>query len=75
MSIGFTQIKAPFTKEQVDALQQYQNECKHHQFTCQEFHGTECKLVPTIRGWICPYCDYTQDWAYEFMTYGGIKID
>lgn len=22
-------------------------------------------LIPTVRGWICPFCDYTQDWAHE----------
>lgn len=72
MSMGFTQIKAPFTKEQVDMLQKYQNSDNYHPFTCEEFHGIHCKLVPTVRGWICPYCDYTQDWAYEFMTFKEI---
>ena len=22
-------------------------------------------LIPTINGWICPFCDYTQDWRHE----------
>lgn len=22
-------------------------------------------LVPTINGWICPFCSYTQDWSHE----------
>lgn len=25
-------------------------------------------LIPTIYGWICPFCDYTQDWAHNFTT-------
>jgi hypothetical protein len=25
-------------------------------------------LIPTVRGWICQSCDYTQDWAHAFMT-------
>lgn len=24
-------------------------------------------LAPTVQGWICRDCDYTQDWAYDFM--------
>ena len=23
-------------------------------------------LVATVNGWICPTCDYTQDWAHAF---------
>lgn len=25
-------------------------------------------LVATPAGWICPHCDYTQDWAHAFMA-------
>lgn len=46
-----------------------------HPFTCAnrgdgrhppigEDHGI---LIPTVRGWICQFCDYTQDWAHDFM--------
>jgi hypothetical protein len=27
-------------------------------------------LIPTVRGWICQCCDYTQGWAHNFMTKG-----
>lgn len=31
-------------------------------------------LVPTVRGWICPCCNYTQNWAHEFMkTWGKVE--
>lgn len=69
MSIGFDKIVAPFTKEQVDTLQEYQNSDTHHPFTCDQYHGPSCRLVPTVKGWICQYCDYTQNWAYLFMTF------
>jgi hypothetical protein len=44
-----------------------------HPFTCPnrgnhpELAGDKGVLVPTVRGWICPFCDYTQDWAHDFM--------
>lgn len=44
-----------------------------HPFTCAnrgdhpEIAGDKGILVPTTRGWICPICDYTQDWAHDFM--------
>ena len=36
-----------------------------HPFTCGNRHdhpevaGDKGVLVPTVRGWICPFCDYT----------------
>lgn len=46
-----------------------------HPFTCARrndgnhrcFNGDIGALVATTRGWICPWCDYTQSWAHEFM--------
>jgi hypothetical protein len=44
-----------------------------HPFTCgnRDDHpvvaGDKGVLVPTVRGWICPFCDYTQNWAHPFM--------
>lgn len=66
-----TQIKAPFTPEQVAALQNYQDADHFHPFTCgnRENHPPELyRLTPTVRGWICQFCDYTQDWAHDFMA-------
>ena len=28
-------------------------------------------LIATPDGWICPSCDYTQDWAHGFMADGS----
>lgn len=48
-----------------------------HPFTCNNrsdhpiIAGDQGILVPTTRGWICPICDYTQDWAHDFMTTKG----
>lgn len=66
--------KAPFTKEQVDALNRWQQDGSHHPFTCGSGRRTDEKhldgqgiLVATPTGWGCPFCDYRQDWAHEFM--------
>ena len=46
-----------------------------HPFTCpnrgdgKHFdNGSDLgALIPTVRGWICQSCDYTQGWAHDFM--------
>lgn len=68
-------IKAPFTPKQVEALNLYQKSGFMHPFTCGSGNRKDDKhldgdgvLEATPDGWICPYCDYTQDWARSFMT-------
>ena len=67
-------ITAPFTPEQVEALNFYQTSGVGHPFTCggnrtDEKHlDGEGILVAEESGWKCPFCDYTQDWAHEFMA-------
>lgn len=48
-----------------------------HPFTCGSGNRTDSnhldgqgKLVATESGWICPFCEYTQDWAHSFMLEG-----
>jgi hypothetical protein len=59
-------IKAPYTKDQVKRLNQYQSNGYFHPFTCG---GKDCRetLIATNDGFICPHCGYKQDWAHEFM--------
>lgn len=59
------QIKAPWTDEQVAALNRWQHYGFVHEFTCPNDH--DAVLVAHNSGWICPLCDYTQDWAFETM--------
>jgi len=69
-------IKAPFTDEQVIKLNEYQHAGKFHPFTGipkdmgsrRDCPDAECLLKATNAGWVCPCGDYTQDWAWEFMT-------
>ena len=57
-------MKAPFTPQQVEALNKYQNCGIWHPFTCGNCRNV---LTATEKGWICSQCDYTQDWAHDFM--------
>jgi hypothetical protein len=63
------QIQAPFTEDQVNSLNEYQPSGVFHPFTCG---GDKCRndLVATKEGWVCPdpECDYTQDWAWNWMA-------
>lgn len=71
--------KEVFTPDQVVNLWRYQfgpwdpDFPAMHPFTCgnrdnhPDMAGDKGVLVPTVRGWICPFCDYTQDWAHGFM--------
>ena len=60
-------LQSPFTKEQVESLNGYQEEGYFHPFTCGK---DDCRqtLVATEDGWVCPDCDYKQNWAHEFMA-------
>lgn len=68
-------ITAPFTADQVDALNRWQRYGRVHPFTCGSGNRTDAahqdgegKLVATLSGWHCPYCTYTQNWAHAFMV-------
>lgn len=65
-------LKAPFTSEQVTNLNVWQTDPNRHPFTCGHCRDAglpgECPLTATEGGWICPTCDYTQNWAHDFMA-------
>lgn len=60
------ELRAPWTSEQVDALNRFQSESGMHPFTCPKGQT----LAASHGGWYCidPDCDYTQDWAHLFMA-------
>lgn len=62
-----SQTFAPWTDEQVAALNRWQRRGDVHPFTCD--NGSHV-LVATNQGWICPKhgCDYRQNWAHVFMA-------
>lgn len=60
-------LKAKWTPDQVRALNAFQHRGMFHPFTC----GNDSRhrvLLATEDGWVCEDCDYTQDWAHDFMT-------
>jgi hypothetical protein len=59
---------APWTPEQVELLNNYQTISGFHPFTCGSGECSHVALVAHDDGWHCPSCEYTQDWAYNFMT-------
>ncbi|WP_037616379.1 hypothetical protein [Streptomyces aureus] len=64
-------IRAPWTPEQVAALNAFQAHSGMHPFTCGNDHATpDLHLVAHEDGWHCwlPNCHYRQDWAHAFMA-------
>lgn len=61
-------VFAPWTVEQVKSLNGFQKSGVWHEFTCGNNHAMDDTLVATEAGWVCPNCDYTQDWAHDFMA-------
>lgn len=68
-------VRAPWTPEQVDALNKYQHNRSWHPYTCSNRGDGNHRmdglhdlgiLIATADGWICPYCEYTQSWAHKF---------
>lgn len=58
---GFEMERSHWTPEQVAKMNEWQHNGLIHPYTCETSeHGP---LVATVRGWICPYCDYVQTWA------------
>lgn len=80
MSDTSGKVTAPFSADQVEALDKFQREGRRfHPFTCGNRGDGNHRvndidlggLIPTTRGWICQYCGYTQDWAHAFMANPG----
>lgn len=61
-------IYSPWTSEQVDALNRWQRSPYVHPFECVEPHeGHDRALLATTEGWVCPHCNYCQEWAHRSM--------
>lgn len=61
------QVRAPFTDDQVESLNNFQAARLMHPFTCGVCREP---LFATVAGWVCPtfQCPYTQAWAHGFMA-------
>ncbi len=68
--------RAPFTADEVANLVAWQECGLYHPFTCPNRgelpHPPNAVLAPDEEsGWTCGHCDYTQDWAHDFMLDGS----
>lgn len=72
-------VTAPFTPDQVQHLNAFQNG-PVHSFTCCSPDIPECTrasglsdgtLIATEEGWTCPCGKYKQDWAHAEMADGS----
>jgi hypothetical protein len=69
-----------FTDQEVRSLNAYQRSGNMHPFTCggnrtdSNHLDGEGVLIATHKGWICCYCDYTQNWAHDFMKNWSWKV-
>lgn len=68
-------VHAPWTADQVTALNTFQHYGRMHPFTCGALHasGQSPILIATNSGWVCPdpQCTFRQDWAHAFMVERG----
>jgi hypothetical protein len=53
-------IRAPWSDEQVKALEARQDMEMLHTYTCECGH----QLIPSKDGWYCEECTYTQNWCH-----------
>jgi len=54
-------VYAPWTDEQVAALERRQDNDMLHEYTCNCGH----QLIPSTNGWWCEECPYTQNWCHK----------
>jgi hypothetical protein len=67
---------APWTLDQIANLNAYQMNNHFHPLTCPnrgdekhpEIQGEKGRLLASQYGWVCPHCNYKQNWAHSFMT-------
>ena len=63
-------VRAPWSKDQVNALNAFQTRSDVHPFTCPGDHAAcegRRELVAEQAGWVCKCGTYRQDWAHAAM--------
>lgn len=61
------------TEAQITSFNEFQKCGLMHPFTCGNDHDGVRELIATQTGLKCPSCDYSQDWALQFMLDGSWK--
>jgi len=69
-------VEAPFTPEDVAALNRFQLDDRFHPFTCASVDHAGVRLIATENGWRCAVqtCGYTQDWAWDMMLTDVVRL-
>lgn len=55
---------APFTPDQQARLREWQTSGLAHPYTCPN----DGEVLAPLFVWVCPVCDYTQDWAHSLES-------
>ncbi len=64
-------VHPPWDDKMVEKLNGFQQNPFAHPFTCgnsDSHRDKDSLLVATANGWVCPSCEYTQDWAWAWMA-------
>jgi len=65
-------IKYEFEKEHKgENYEEYLKAEKAKGINYPEMAFNQTNLIATENGWICPVCDYKQNWPHSFMAGGG----
>lgn len=67
-------LDAPWTQEQVDAINRYQRgeaEIVFHEFTCKEHSDVPLHACSSELYCPTPNCSYRQEWVHDWMA--GVK--
>jgi hypothetical protein len=64
-------LKAPWTEDQVEWLENWQENDNYHPYTCVCGYS----LQPSSKGWYCEYCDYKQNWCHDFSAMNHVQPD
>lgn len=63
-------VEAPWSQQQIENLNLWQQADHVHEFTCPNVHAESRVLIARADGWHCPGCAYKQTWAHAMMTLG-----
>jgi len=74
-------IVPPWAPAQVVMLNERQARGEFHPYTCPhrgqdhaDLNGPHDVLVATVRGWVCPFCDFIQAWAWGCPNLANCEV-
>lgn len=61
-------LNAPWTQQQVDAINEFQKLGFVHEFTCGEHSDVPLHACSSEMYCSVPHCGYSQTWVHDFMA-------